>query len=568
MDLWARIKGKDYPIATGASFTDEFSETLDSGTIIIPHVKEIIDLKPYDDVFIHDYGAGNLPDRPYGTVFDPYTEKVENGHVTLGTKKHFYRHMLAWTINREQVSISDTDRFDEQDVNGKKYKSYIFNYTISLISETKGLEAVQLPNKTISQPMRTTKNGSEFAKMAPMETWGRSLPFGVAASPSSGLNIPGTNVYISANTRSLDDTDVCSFTQVKANVKRNDSFRLPDFMISGITCLYYKPGFLGISAWDETKYLAEFHPVKHWIVSKAKMEREDAITAFENLIHGKRTSIDVLFHTSSSAVFSDVAYDFTEDGTYYIYLYCEPIRWSSEESPVERNLIGMTDNSDGVKAPDADSQFIARWTVSVTEKGKVSPSVMTAYEAVREAIDLYSPWMKVTYDGITWSYMKKYVPGDSLNKLRNVIAPEMTENFPSLRTYLTHIFRVVDAIPIVHDGVIGILDLSKRSSMPFYNENNEKYLNRENWTMDGSQYSDRLVREYSGALSKSNITKSVERIGFRNTNSPILTLENLQLELSHPIYDIQKVYMCYYKRSAEADENGLYSYFRGWLPEH
>lgn len=53
MRLKCRINNKDYEIVQGATFTDEFSEVLDSGTILINHVHEMKDLKPFDDVYIY-----------------------------------------------------------------------------------------------------------------------------------------------------------------------------------------------------------------------------------------------------------------------------------------------------------------------------------------------------------------------------------------------------------------------------------------------------------------------------------------------------------------------------------
>lgn len=53
MRLKAAINGQIYDIVEGATFAEEHSETLDSGTIIIDKVSKF-DLRPYDDVFIFD----------------------------------------------------------------------------------------------------------------------------------------------------------------------------------------------------------------------------------------------------------------------------------------------------------------------------------------------------------------------------------------------------------------------------------------------------------------------------------------------------------------------------------
>ena len=52
MKLKCRIHEKDYDIVSGSTFSEEYNETLDSGSIILDHVAKINDLKPYDDVYI------------------------------------------------------------------------------------------------------------------------------------------------------------------------------------------------------------------------------------------------------------------------------------------------------------------------------------------------------------------------------------------------------------------------------------------------------------------------------------------------------------------------------------
>lgn len=120
MELRARINGIDYPVANGAVFTEELSETLDSGTIVLPHISGELDLKPYDDVIVY---SGTLATNALHVIY-PYRGL------------QVYHHMLVDKFVQEQV-----------DITGNYY-----NYTIDLFSETKGLEVVQMPNRTITQP--------------------------------------------------------------------------------------------------------------------------------------------------------------------------------------------------------------------------------------------------------------------------------------------------------------------------------------------------------------------------------------------------------------------------------
>ena len=58
MRLKCKINGKEYDIVQGATFSEEYNETLDSGSIIIDRVPKITDLSPYDDVFVYSVGQG------------------------------------------------------------------------------------------------------------------------------------------------------------------------------------------------------------------------------------------------------------------------------------------------------------------------------------------------------------------------------------------------------------------------------------------------------------------------------------------------------------------------------
>lgn len=335
MDLWARIKGKDYPITTGANFADELSETLDSGNIRLTHIHELIDIKPYDDVIIHD---GTYTGRSY-----------DEGYTGSG----FYKHMICFSPIREQLSVDEADLSDELvNDSDSTYKSWYFNYNISLVSETKGLEKVPLPNRTITQPLRT------------------------------------------------------------------------------------------------------------------------------------------------------------------------------EETTV---------------------------------------NAKTLYDVAKEMIDLYSPYIKYSSDGNEWVNKRKYhfyegtdvthLGYKTIQLLKSKSCPEMSFQLPNLREVLNRIFNVVDALPIVKDGIICYRSLSKRNNKfsVWVKDSSgnlvpsKKGWGRDVWQMDGGSYTDRLIREHSNSLSKYSITHMVEDLGFKNSDSGKLTLDNMRLELTYPIYDIRKVYMCYWK---------------------
>lgn len=250
MNLKCRINNIEYNISQGVPFSDEYNETLDSATIIIPHTKgKIADLKPYTDVYIYDndyvpiplkYGTyealneplkftvdkieadglliyykwqGNFRDDflDYYTAINPSTdiqEKVIELNVEWDDgEKSKYRYKLQkkngefildavdiFPIPLSIVYDNNGNQFIEADfrdfgrpktieitanldwyakpIERGFYKHYLVNdyssniiniqdniykYTISLFSETKGLETIILPNETITPPLNINK---------------------------------------------------------------------------------------------------------------------------------------------------------------------------------------------------------------------------------------------------------------------------------------------------------------------------------------------------------------------------------------------------------------------------
>ena len=297
MNLKCKINGKYYNIAQGATFAEEYNETLDSGTIIIPQIEKIINLMPFDDVFIFD------------------SESEFNGYGPNVEMPKFYKHLLV-------------DQFTEEIIN---LEEGIYNYKIELMSETKKLEVIQLPNISITQPLNKDKKKSIY------------------------------------------------------------------------------------------KYLKDF-------------------------------------------------------------------------------------------------------------------------------VDLYSPLKKVVNntDKKTWSFEKKYKIDENLiTDFDNVYAPDFSLNSPSLKDVISQLMLVKDRIPYVKDDVIYALDISLRKG-PF--DLNKKHINYVSGSRSSANHTDNLKRTYSNALSQDNTCNMVEYMGFRNSDSALLTLENMRLETRYPIYKINKIYMCYYKK--------------------
>ena len=114
MKLKAILEGQKnntsaYDLVVGSVFKEELNETLDSGSIIISNVEQErkLELAPYQYVYIYD------------------------------TESDFEKYFLV-------------DNFIENYVN---LDTPYYEYTIALMSETKLLEKIQLPNRTIRNPL-------------------------------------------------------------------------------------------------------------------------------------------------------------------------------------------------------------------------------------------------------------------------------------------------------------------------------------------------------------------------------------------------------------------------------
>lgn len=107
----------EYNISDGATFTENGNETLDSGTIIIPQLTSKIEVEPYDVVVIND----------------------TNGIISE-------KRMCVDTVICTQISLDPS----------------IYQYTITLFSETKLLEGILLPSLAITKVKGTTRTIAQY----------------------------------------------------------------------------------------------------------------------------------------------------------------------------------------------------------------------------------------------------------------------------------------------------------------------------------------------------------------------------------------------------------------------
>lgn len=182
---------------------------------------------------------------------------------------------------------------------------------------------------------------------------------------------------------------------------------------------------------------------------------------------------------------------------------------------------------------------------------------------LQQYVKLYSPKIKMTAStsqdapsNRTWKYEQKYHLDPSLEYIfDNVTCPEMSWSNPSLRDILSQIMIVKDMIPYVENDVIRGLDITKTHGVFQMNNPSCSYIYG---GMSSSDFATDARREYGGAISNDNSARLTEFLGFRVPNSGIMSLYNMTLETRYPIYKVNRLYMCYYKKIKVNDE---YKYF-------
>lgn len=177
------------------------------------------------------------------------------------------------------------------------------------------------------------------------------------------------------------------------------------------------------------------------------------------------------------------------------------------------------------------------------------------YDYMVDIVDMYSPLYKVVDNETqkTWKYVKKYRIDPKLEIIfGNVYSPDFTLNNPNLRDVLSQLMIVKDMIPYVEDDVIKGLDITQRTGEFDINYDHINYV-YSNLTSDN--YCNSLKRTYSDALSQDRSCRLTEFLSFRNSDNALLTIENMKLETTYPIYKINKMYMCYYKKFNILDVN-------------
>lgn len=182
--------------------------------------------------------------------------------------------------------------------------------------------------------------------------------------------------------------------------------------------------------------------------------------------------------------------------------------------------------------------------IKITQPLNITKKINTA-KYMKQYLEMYSPKIKVR-NGNSWQYVQKYKLSKEAENLFSIhYCQELSLNSPTLRELFTKLMVSKDCIPVVKDNVIYPLCLAKTRGAFDLNKVNKSFI-VSNKTSDN--YVTQFRTNYNNALAGKPTCHRVERLGFRNSDDAIMTINNMRLETSFPIYKINKIYACYYKK--------------------
>ena len=151
-----------------------------------------------------------------------------------------------------------------------------------------------------------------------------------------------------------------------------------------------------------------------------------------------------------------------------------------------------------------------------------------------------------------------------ISRFNHTECPEMQWNHPTLREVLNDLMMVVDCIPILKNGELSFVDISNiGSEISSDKRSGINYITT-------SRSSDDYVSDIRMNLvnvannTEENCTHIVEKIGFRNDSSYLLTTENMQLQSNFPIWKVKKLVFDYplvVNITASKDSHGSEAHF-------
>lgn len=651
MKLKCNINNKEYDIVQGATFSEEYNETLDSGSIILTHVKRIKDLRRFDDVFIYSTENGhgfngysyknynrNLPITLKSTSITTETdtitidgaealrfELVKDEYSNTNSIKYYNRiDNLYYEKSDFQKQYPDYKNNGEGTFLGSGgYPTlYILDYTQLedivgfegkahwIETSTSNIETFYLDSRTTSNDVITSiyKNNSRtMTVVSNTNTKNTSVSF---TNSSRTYNLKYTTFYIGRkDDATYDDLikEYYSFGQQSAtgiyeaqweNENQQTVIERYYLYIDGVIQKSRKIGdeeektisvnFCNVSLLNLNKTIFEIagsdignmftddYSGSNIITFKVWYDQlgiDTKLYSYE-LVDNKgigapyfligkddKLRIDLFREPSHVGVTYNLTFDNRDFLVNAMKIELVQAQFNYFSKKIAPNIFykHLLLDSYTEKIINLDED-ICEYNISLCSETKgleavVCPNISitqplnqkkkrSIWDYLNQFVNYYSPKYKVAINDEEWEYRQKYTLSNELQSIfKNTFSPDFTLNLPTLRDLISQLMIVKDMIPYVEDGYIKGIDITK------INGNfNKKNINFIQGKLNGEGYCDSLRRTYNGSLLSDNSTHMVEYLGFRNSNTALMTINNMQLETSFPIYKINKIYLCYYKK--------------------
>lgn len=541
MELKARIRTKVHNIAVGATFSEELSETLDSGAIIIDNSPSF-KLRPYDDVFVYDGVFNGVP--------LPRVQKALKIDLT-STKVN------TWSDNIDyQSELTQINQPGLYWVNGiGKFKNWYTNFT----PLTADNAPYRFPNNLIIRISVAYDSGSgvvitPYYQFTARETHSttREIHFynatlggtvrGYFDSQFDEFYLDKNQSFVSGgNTYTVFECDIkqAGLNYYQNAVAKTNAYTLTvgktfiDELTTG-TRLNESVKF----AFDGNIYLGE---VKNIVPNTSFQIEVNSLTMTFNLVG---TNYIATFNNSATIKFIEWTYTYKRGEwtppTFYKHLLVDT--FTKEKINLRDNLykykITLMSETKGLEKVQIPNRAF-RQPFNVDKKQSVA-------QMAERLVEQYSPKVKVVFDATEKTYLQqqKYWLDDSVLEIYKDVYVEVALNNPTLRDLLNYLFSTKDRVAVVRDNIIYAVDQTERLG-EFVVDNDINFISE---SMSSENYAGHLKRNYNQAVAQPQSGRMVEYLGFRDRKSGLLTLDNLKLETRFDIYNIDRVYLCYYKK--------------------
>ena len=645
MKLKCRIKEKDYDIVQGATFSEEFNETLDSGTIILDHIPKIGNLKPFDDVYIWN---SDEEFNGYYNIGDTFPANLTNCTIDYSVGEDYYENESAasselitgicevnqyssdkyrfsgsaidiWSYlvldkrdESKRFYISDNDKFIFRITlrsNSNPNEVYTENYAFPLYITPENKErGIFILSRVPEDEENDTSQSPDaiyvfFSREVSTFTGTQYINNNNVVNPSDGYIEIDNSAYDYHNNKaytivSIEKNGIYGYfernvttpgTLTFNNISLTELLTLKNLTLSGlvkgrklIMDLDY------IKKVDGNDYAVNLRfskriSLKHigsnvevyaymTLTSSANNPTSWSSSFKTNLAFSDRDNSYVqdfeaenydtyhlYFDTLNEVNLSDVIFKINQKSSLpHFFKHFVIDKWESEMIDLNHenykytlSLVSETKRMEKVVCPN----------LSITQPIAIGVPKRSIFYYMQQYLDLYSPKIKKTIGNNKWIYVNKYSldlrdaneaydASDPIGKPLKAIftddlyAPEMSLSAPTLRELFSKLMIIKDCIPVVKNDVIYAMQISKTYGTFNLGQEHSNYLYE---SMDSGSFSTALRKEHQGAISQKNSAHMVEYLGFRNANSALLTLDNLEIETRFPIYKINRIYLCYYR---------------------